>query len=294
MTTRPRFSVVIPAYNEEAYLGRCLDSLAAQCFSGLVEVIVVNNNSSDRTAEVALAHGVAVLFEPAAGVCQARQTGTAAASGEIVVSTDADTVFGPGWLARIDRILRADPDAVAVAGPCQWVGAPGWGRVYQRALFGGVDLVHRLTGRVLYVSATNIAFRREHWTGYDLTLTQGGDELDLLRRLRSRGPVRFDRDNPTFTSARRMNRGLFYNLFCTFLYYYLVGYLVNRLFRRRVLGMAPAFRDPVPATSPGARAAGADVGRTGAGDGPAERWLRAPESCARPVAESRRPPPGTG
>lgn len=107
-----------------------------------------------------------------------------------------------------------------------------------------MNLVYRLTGRVLYVTATNIALRRTAWTGYDTHLTQGGDELGLLRQLRTNGLVAFDAANPTYTSARRLRRGQLYNVFVTCLYYYLLGYALNRLTGRRVLGTAPEIRGP--------------------------------------------------
>jgi glycosyltransferase involved in cell wall biosynthesis len=241
-TGRPRFSVVIPAYNEASFLGNCLDSLLDQDFRGRYEIIVVDNNSTDGTAAVASSRGATVVHEPRPGVCSARQRGTELAGGEIIVSTDADTVFSSDWLTRIDQAFGADPALVAVAGPCRFVDPPWWGRVYTWTLFHVVSLIALVTGRILYVTATNIAFRKSAWPGYDVEATQGGDELDLLRRLRAHGQVAFDLGNPTFTSSRRLHRGLAYNILVTFLYYYVLGYAVNRVAGRRLVGMAPAFR----------------------------------------------------
>jgi len=242
MTGQPRFSVVIPARNEAGLLGDCLDSLLAQDFAGPVEIIVVDNGSTDATAEVAAARGVTVARENRAGVCWARQCGTALAAGEIVVSTDADTVFGAGWLSRIDQAFAADPARIAVAGPCRFTDAPRWGRAYAWLLFRLVNLSARTTGRVPYVTATNIAFRKNVFPGYDTQATQGGDELGLLRRLRSHGRIAFDPGNPVFTSSRRMRRGFAYNLAVTCLFYYVIGYALNRITGRPVVGMAPPVR----------------------------------------------------
>ena len=246
---RPFISVVVPALNEEAVLGDCLRSLAAQDYPGRLEVIVVDNGSTDGTADLARRHGARVLSEPRPGVCQARQRGTAAAQGQIVVSTDADTTFPTTWLSRIAATLSDQPQCVATCGPCEFVAAPWWGPIYARGLFGFVAAFHRLTGRVLYASATNIAFRRADWDGYDTSMTQGGDELALLRSLRRHGPIHFDRSRVTLTSARRLHRGLLYNLFVTCLFYYLTAYAVNRLTGRRVVGSAPAIRPDSAATS---------------------------------------------
>ncbi len=241
-TDRPRFSVVIPAYNEANYIGATLASLARQDFPGAVEVIVVDNNCTDDTAEIARAHGARVVAEPRSGVCHARQTGTEHSLGEIIVSTDADTTFHESWLSRIDLAFSEHPRFVAVAGPCSFADAPWWGRIYPTLLFSAVAVIALLTGRVFYVTDTNISFRRAAWDGYDTRLTQGGDELDLLRRLRRRGKVAFLRDNPTSTSARRLQRGLFYNVFVSLFYYYFLAYLMNRISRRKLMRTAPAFR----------------------------------------------------
>jgi len=238
----PRFSVVVPAHNEADVLGRTLGSLSAQDFPGAVEVLVVDNGSVDSTAQVARAAGVRVEAEPVLGVCSARQRGTDRARGQIVVSTDADTVHPPDWLTRIDAAFRADPDLVAVAGPCRYEDPPGWAAVLPRLGFAAVALAHRMTGRVGYVTATNVAFRREGFPGYDTSLTQGGDEVDLLRRLRRQGRVTWDRTNAVRTSSRRLEQGLAHTLLVSYGYYYAAGHVVNRLARRRVVGVAPPIR----------------------------------------------------
>jgi glycosyltransferase involved in cell wall biosynthesis len=255
-STRPRFSVVVPALNEEAVLGDCLSALAAQTYAGGVELIVVDNGSTDATAAVARWHGARVLHEHQPGVCFARQHGLAAATGEIVVSTDADTTVSPSWLQHIDDQFRRRPEAVAVAGPCVYVDGPWWSALWTTLLFGLVAATARLTGHVGYVTATNLAFYRAAFDGYDTRMTQGGDELDVLRRLRRQGPVVFDRRNPTHTSARRLERGFFYSLFVSLGFGYVLGYLLNRLAKKPVVGAAPAFRttelDGRPDGRPGA------------------------------------------
>ena len=238
----PRFSVVVPAHNEAAVLGRTLHSLQAQDFAGWVEVVVVDNGSTDGTADLARAAGVRVVEEPRLGVCAARQRGTDVARGQIVVSTDADTVHPSDWLSRIDAAFRDDPRLVAVAGPCRYEDAPGWAAVLPRIGFAAVAAAHALTGRVGYLTATNVAFRREGFAGYDTSLTQGGDEVDLLRRLRRQGRVTWDRGNPVCTSSRRLDQGLAHTVFVSYGYYYAGGYVVNRLARRRVVGVAPPIR----------------------------------------------------
>jgi glycosyltransferase involved in cell wall biosynthesis len=244
-----RFSVVVPAFNEEAVLAACLDSLAAQAYAGVIEVIVVDNASTDGTAALAREQGARVVHEPQPGICWARQRGLASATGEIVVTTDADTTVPTDWLQRIDDQFRNRPDAVAVAGPCVYVGGPWWSSIWARLVFALVATVAAVTGRVVYVTATNLAFYRASFGGYDTRLTQGGDELDVLRRLRQQGAVVFARSNVTFTSARRLTRGLLYSLVVSLCFDYLLGYFLNRVMRRPVVRTAPAFRPTEPERS---------------------------------------------
>jgi glycosyltransferase involved in cell wall biosynthesis len=243
------YSIVVPCYNEADYVGDTLASLGDQTFGGQYEVVVVDNNCTDATADIARAHGARVVTESNRGVCWARQRGTTESTGAVVISADADTRYAPDWLAKIDQHFAAGEGVVAVVGPCVYVGGPMWGRWYARALFGAVSIVYRLTGRTYYVSATNIAFRKECWNGYDTNLTQGGDELNLLRELKAQGRVVYDHSNKTYTSSRRLTRGLLYGFFVTTLYYYLLAYFLNRVFKREVIGSAPAFRRDAPASN---------------------------------------------
>jgi glycosyltransferase involved in cell wall biosynthesis len=241
------YSVVIPALNEVEYISETIDSLKKQNYKSSFEIIVVDNNSDDNTAGIASKAGAKVIVEKNPGVCWARNSGTLMAKGDIIISADADTTYSKNWLANIDRIFCKHPKLVAIAGPCKFRDAPAWGNIYTSLLFWLVNFVFITFNKTYYGSGTNIAFKKSAWDGYDTSLTQGGDELDLLRRLRKRGPVYFYLKNPSLTSSRRLTRGFFYNFFITFLIYYILEYNLSRLFKHSVLGSAPKFRkDLVP------------------------------------------------
>ena len=86
--------MVVPAFNEEAAIGDCLDSLLAQTADAL-EIIVVDDGSTDRTAERARSRGVRVLSVRHAGPALAKNTGVADAVGRAIVFVDADLILDP-------------------------------------------------------------------------------------------------------------------------------------------------------------------------------------------------------
>jgi glycosyltransferase involved in cell wall biosynthesis len=104
----PFVSVVIPVHNGAATLGEVLDGLGAQTYPGdRFEVIVVDNRSTDASAEVAASRGATVLREDdVQSAAAARNRGIAAARGDVVAFLDADCTQGPDWLAEGVRALE--------------------------------------------------------------------------------------------------------------------------------------------------------------------------------------------
>ena len=101
-----KISIIVPAFNEEKLIERSLQSIrnAATAFSQVGwkhEIIVCDNNSSDRTRELARAQGVCVLFEPINQISRARNTGAGAASGQWLVFVDADSFPSAGLFAEM-------------------------------------------------------------------------------------------------------------------------------------------------------------------------------------------------
>jgi glycosyltransferase involved in cell wall biosynthesis len=118
MSLSPKFSVVIPAFNEAAYLPRLLHSIeiARSNYSGgsgAIEVIVADNDSTDDTAEVAKSYGAAVVRVELRRIAAARNSGGHAATGEIICFIDADSAVHP---QTFDAIARAVDSGRYVAG----------------------------------------------------------------------------------------------------------------------------------------------------------------------------------
>lgn len=112
-------TLVIPVFNEEDTIRDCLECAARQT-QPFDEIIVVDNNSTDRTVELAAGYAsrlpLSVVHEPRQGVLWARETGFAAANGDYIARIDADTQLHPQWVARMRRHLNANPDTVAING----------------------------------------------------------------------------------------------------------------------------------------------------------------------------------
>lgn len=105
-----RFSVIIPAYNEEKFLPRLLESIevARLKYSGgrdQIEVIVADNDSTDATVQVATQHGARVVHVAKRRIAAARNGGARAASGEILCFIDADSAIHPNTFTEIERVM---------------------------------------------------------------------------------------------------------------------------------------------------------------------------------------------
>ena len=101
-----QLSVVIITYNEEANLGRTLASVAPLVRDGQGEIIVVDSGSTDRTVEIARQHGAKVFIEPWKGFAAQKNSAIEKASGDWILSLDADEEVEPVLLAEIAKSLR--------------------------------------------------------------------------------------------------------------------------------------------------------------------------------------------
>lgn len=111
--TAPTVSIIIPTYNDNERLARCLAALEAQDYPGPFEIIVVDNGSM----ELPVLSGRARLLEEARpGSYNARNRGLAEATGEVLAFTDSDCRPHPGWLSAGVRAVTAAPDVGLVGG----------------------------------------------------------------------------------------------------------------------------------------------------------------------------------
>jgi glycosyltransferase involved in cell wall biosynthesis len=211
-----RLSFVVPAYNEETYLPACLESILAQTegMGDQVEIIVVNNASSDRTREVALGYpGVRVVDEPRKGLTFARQAGFAASTGDLIANVDSDSRLTPGWVARVLATFAGEPKLVSLSGPFVYYDLTPVQLVSVQVFYAAAFLVYALNRYVLragsMVQGGNFVLRREALEeigGFNLAISFYGEDTDIARRLNRVGQVKFTFDLKMFSSARRLKK----------------------------------------------------------------------------------------
>ncbi|MPY86381.1 MAG: glycosyltransferase [Luteitalea sp.] len=209
--SRPTVTVIVCAYNEERYLGACLQSLQSQTLLP-DQIIVVNNASSDGTGQVAAAvPGVHLLDEPRRGLVVAREAARHAATGELLLWLDADCRAPREWVDRLVRRFEADPRVVAVSGPCRFYDWHPFGRVVLWAYDHTVAplthlLVHHALRRGAILYGGNFGVRRETLAaigGFDTSIEFHGEDTNLARRLRPHGRLVLAHNCYLRTSARR-------------------------------------------------------------------------------------------
>ena len=203
---RSTITVVIPVKNDAVHLRRCLLALSKQALEP-AEVIVVDNGSTDDSADVALSFGARVLREDRPGIPAASATGYDAASGDIIARLDADCVAPTDWLARIAATFDWSPTVAAITGGGHFTDGPRvWRRLGAR-LYLGTYFV--LVGGALGQTplfGSNCAFRRSEWIRVSAEVHRFDpmvhDDIDLSIHLGLRATIQFDRNLQMGISSR--------------------------------------------------------------------------------------------
>jgi glycosyltransferase involved in cell wall biosynthesis len=247
-----RLSFVVPAYNEEAYLPACLESILHQINPAntnlpatACEIIVVNNASTDRTREVALRYpGVTVVDEPRKGLTFARQAGFAASTGDLIANVDADSRLTPGWVAKVlttfaEAATAAKPETqrplAAFSGPLVYYDLTSQQRRLVHIFYMTAWTTYAINRYILRVGSMvqggNFVVSRaslEAIGGFNTAISFYGEDTDIARRLNDVGEVRFTFDLKMSSSARRLkSEGML-----TMAARYSINYLWTTFFKR--------------------------------------------------------------
>ena len=206
-TRAVKISIIIPAFNEEKLLGESLAQIksATGAFTKIcweTELIVCDNNSTDRTAEIARAAGATLVFEPVNQIARARNSGAAAATGDWLVFMDADSHPSAGLFADMVKEIQSG-NCIAGGATIRWD---------QRHFFADlitpvVNVAFRwrrlLSGAFIFIETAAFrklgGFSQEAFAGEDLELSQ------RLKKLAKETGKRFVilHRHPVVTSARK-------------------------------------------------------------------------------------------
>ena len=209
----PKISLIICAYNEEHYIGTCLNSVLKNSGGKFFEILVIDNASTDRTAEVAGRYtGVRVVREEQKGLTRARQRGFLEAKGDVLAYIDADTKLLEGWVDQVIREFQNNENLAVLSGPYRYYDVPK----VQEFL---VSLYWNILAMPAYwivgymTIGGNFAIRKtvlEKMHGFDTKIEFYGEDTDIARRAHEFGKVKFMPSFKIETSGRRIEGdGLF-------------------------------------------------------------------------------------
>lgn len=228
-----KISVIIPAYNEEMFIGQAISALKKQDYPDY-EIIVINNNSTDNTESVARSFGVTVVTETKKGTMAACECGRRIAQGDIIVRMDADCIPHKHWLTRGAKYFR-DRSVSIVSGPYDYYDYNFFFRILsltiQAVFYVPINIILRFL-RFGGVSIGGNTFLRadklKDIGGFNTKLEFYGDDTDLAKRMSSVGKCVFSMRVRIPTSARRFKKEGIIKLQLKYIYHFLYRLIKTR------------------------------------------------------------------
>ena len=201
-----KVSIVIPAYNEEKSIERTLKSLLKQTYPEY-EIVVVNNNSRDRTKEIAQRY-TKVVDEYKQGYMFAVKRGIEETEGEVITICDADSIYPENWLGRMVKPLGKN--VVATYGTSGFYDTEFFMRIFSLVVYTVFLWISKLFGLDNTAGFNFVFLRKAYETvgGYDLNWRWGSPDIELGNRLKKVGKVKLVH-TVVKTSSRRFQKNGF-------------------------------------------------------------------------------------
>ncbi|MBI5138327.1 MAG: glycosyltransferase family 2 protein [Candidatus Vogelbacteria bacterium] len=204
----PKISLIIPAYNEEKYLGFTLDRSIKNSHGKLYEIIVVDNTSTDDTAGIALLReGVRVVREEHKGITWARQRGFMEAKGEILAYNDADSYMSEDWVETVIEEFSRDKNLASLSGPYIYYNSPKWQQWIVRYIWWNILALPSYWIVGYMIIGGNFAIRKsvlEKMGGFDTSIAFYGEDTNIARRASKFGKSKFKVPFIVYSSNRRL------------------------------------------------------------------------------------------
>ena len=201
-----KISLVIPAYNEEKYIGTCLEYVFKNAPNFFHEIIVIDNASTDKTREVAEKFkGVKVIYEAQKGLTSARQKGLESATGDLIAYIDADTKMPKDWSKKVLKYFSKNPGLVCISGPYIYHDVSFLKSISVWMYWHIFAYPTSLITGYMVVGGNFIAKKNalEKINGFDKSISFYGEDTDIAKRLSMVGKVKFIPSFFMYTSARR-------------------------------------------------------------------------------------------
>ena len=236
-----KVSIIIPAYNEEKFLSKTLLCALAQNYPDF-EIIVVDNNSIDRTNEIAKSFGVKVFFEKNKGTGRARERGRREACGEILAFIDADCLPDKDWLQRGVKWFAENKNIVGLTGPYNYYDVPTWNSNFfvfiQKYIYSFFNFFLQKIDKGAVLIFGNCFMRAssaEDFGGFNTDITFYGDDTDTAKRLAKKGKVIFDANLSMKASARLLKREGMIKIPLLYIYHFFRVSLFQEVKERRIV-----------------------------------------------------------
>jgi len=199
----PKISVIVPSYNEEESIKKCIDSLFRQDYPQNQFEILLVDTSTDKTKKIVKKNFplVRIFSEEKRGIVFARIKGAKEARGEIVVYLDADTTAPVDWLSKIANVYQ-NKEVVAVGGTLDFQPKTFFVKIIQ--LYGDFYNIVFKT-----MPGQNLSFRKsvyEKIGGFDPKIN-AGEDVYISSVLNKAGKVIILKNNKVITSSRRLFEG---------------------------------------------------------------------------------------
>ena len=203
-----KISLVVPVYNEEKVIDKCLKAIYSQT-EPADEVILVDNNCTDNSMKIAKKYPVRIVKEAKQGISYARNAGFNTAKYEIIGRLDCDTILRPNWVKTVKQTFLKHPEYLAITGPVffydliiRHIASPIHSAIYYH-------LLKQVHGHYLMIGC-NMALRKSAWEKVKKKVIMNNHEvhedLDLAIQIAKFGEIGYIRQMDTDVSGRRIKK----------------------------------------------------------------------------------------